>query len=103
MEIDTVTEASVMEEKRTTVNNVMCLLTDQDGGPIGAPMYLPQNIGPQQLQLIVNQLLNNVCILPYITLFSILCVYRLLFIFVGPASGRWNWFIGLVYSWTGLV
>lgn len=65
MEIDTVTEAAVVEEKRTTVNNVMCLLTDQDGGPIGAPMYLPQNIGPQQLQLIVNQLLNNEEKLPY--------------------------------------
>ncbi|PNY11684.1 notchless protein [Trifolium pratense] len=55
MEIDTDTTV----EKRVIINNVMCLLTDPDGAPLGAPMYLPQNIGPQQLQLIVNQLLRN--------------------------------------------
>lgn len=53
-------ETDAMMEQRTVVNNVMCLLTHQDGAPLGAPMYLPQNIGPQQLQLIVNQLLQNV-------------------------------------------
>ncbi|RYQ81662.1 hypothetical protein Ahy_B10g100289 [Arachis hypogaea] len=48
-------------EKRdtTTINNVMCLLTHPDGAPLGAPMYLPQNAGPQQLQLIVNKILDN--------------------------------------------
>jgi hypothetical protein len=58
MEIETET----VVERRVIINNVMCLLTDPDGAPLGAPMYLPQNIGPQQLQLIVNQLLHNVII-----------------------------------------
>ncbi|KAF4351006.1 hypothetical protein G4B88_015990 [Cannabis sativa] len=47
------------------VNNVMCLLTDPEGAPLGPAMYLPQNSGPQQLQQIVNQLLNNEEKLPY--------------------------------------
>ncbi|XP_062118920.1 notchless protein homolog [Humulus lupulus] len=47
------------------VNNVMCLLTDPEGIPLGPAMYLPQNSGPQQLQQIVNQLLNNEEKLPY--------------------------------------
>jgi hypothetical protein len=42
------------------VNNVMCQFTDPEGTPLGAPLYLPQNAGPQQLQQIVNKLLNNV-------------------------------------------
>ncbi|XP_042488770.1 notchless protein homolog [Macadamia integrifolia] len=46
-------------------NNVMCLLTDPEGTPLGAPMYLPQNAGPLQLQQIVNKLLNNEEKLPY--------------------------------------
>lgn len=49
-----------MEEDQSDVNNVMCQLADPEGTPLGAPMYLPQNAGPQQLQLIVNKLLNNV-------------------------------------------
>ncbi|XP_057736295.1 notchless protein homolog isoform X1 [Arachis stenosperma] len=54
-------------EKRdtTTINNVMCLLMHPDGAPLGAPMYLPQNAGPQQLQLIVNKILDNEEKLPY--------------------------------------
>ncbi|CAK8575982.1 unnamed protein product [Lathyrus sativus] len=51
-------------EQSTVVNNVLCLLTHQDGAPLGS-MYLPQNIGPQQLQLIVHQLLKNEEKLPY--------------------------------------
>lgn len=43
-----------------TVNNVMCQFTDREGTALGAPLYLPQNAGPQQLQQIVNKLLNNV-------------------------------------------
>ncbi|KAL5067494.1 hypothetical protein RYX36_018381 [Vicia faba] len=58
-------ETEAIMEQRTVVNNVMCLLMHQDGAPLGAPMYLPQNIGPQQLQLIVNQLLQNEEKLPY--------------------------------------
>lgn len=53
--------ASEMDvEQRETINNVMILLTDPEGTPLGAPMYLPQNAGPQQLQQMVNKLLNNV-------------------------------------------
>ncbi|KAA0048386.1 notchless protein-like protein [Cucumis melo var. makuwa] len=44
-------------EHRETTNNVMILLTDPEGTPLGAPMYLPQNAGPQQLQQMVNKLL----------------------------------------------
>ncbi|GAU46430.1 hypothetical protein TSUD_402080 [Trifolium subterraneum] len=46
-------------------NNVLCLLTNPDGSPLGAPMYLPQNAAPQHLQQIVNKLLNNEEKLPY--------------------------------------
>jgi len=53
-------ETETMVEKREIINNVMCLLTDPDGTPLGAPMYLPQNAGPQHLIQIVNKLLNNV-------------------------------------------
>lgn len=49
-----------MEVETEMVNNVMCLLKDPEGNPLGAPMYLPQNAGPQQLSQIVNKLLNNV-------------------------------------------
>lgn len=49
-----------MEIETETTNNVMCLLTDPEGNPLGAPMYFPQNAGPQQLSQIVNKLLNNV-------------------------------------------
>lgn len=49
-----------MEIETETTNNVMCLLTDPEGNPLGAPMYFPQNAGPQQLSQIVNKLLHNV-------------------------------------------
>lgn len=58
-------ETETMVEKREIINNVMCLLTDPDGTPFGAPMYLPQNAGPQHLNQIVNKLLNNVTKPPY--------------------------------------
>ncbi|KAL5173564.1 Notchless [Glycine soja] len=58
-------ETETMVEKREIINNVMCLLTDPDGTPFGAPMYLPQNAGPQHLNQIVNKLLNNEEKLPY--------------------------------------
>lgn len=53
-------ETETMVEKREIINNVMCLLTDPEGTPLGSPMYLPQNAGPQQLNQIVNKLLSNV-------------------------------------------
>ncbi|KAK2994471.1 hypothetical protein RJ640_008839 [Escallonia rubra] len=46
-------------------NNVMCLLTDPEGSPLGAPMFLPQNDGPIELQQMVNKLLKNEERLPY--------------------------------------
>jgi hypothetical protein len=49
------------EQRETmTSNKVMCLFTDPEGTHLGAPMYLPQDAGPQQLQQMVNKLLNNV-------------------------------------------
>ncbi|GMY22460.1 notchless protein homolog [Fagus crenata] len=53
------------EQREMTTNKVMCLLTDPEGTPLGAPMYLPQNAGPQELQQMVNKLLNNEEKLPY--------------------------------------
>ncbi|BAT95873.1 hypothetical protein VIGAN_08269700 [Vigna angularis var. angularis] len=58
-------ETETMVEKREIINNVMCLLTDPDGTPLGSPMYLPQNVGPQHLNQIVNKLQNNEEKLPY--------------------------------------
>lgn len=58
-------ETETMVEKREIINNVMCLLTDPEGTPLGSPMYLPQNAGPQQLNQIVNKLLSNEEKLPY--------------------------------------
>ncbi|BAT95876.1 hypothetical protein VIGAN_08270000 [Vigna angularis var. angularis] len=52
-------ETETMVEKREIINNVMCLLTDPNGTPLGSPMYLPQNAGPQHLNQIVNKLQNN--------------------------------------------
>lgn len=49
-------------EAEAPVQNVLCLLKDADGTPLGCPIFLPQTSGPQHLQEIVNQLLNNVCI-----------------------------------------
>ncbi|XP_073108679.1 notchless protein homolog isoform X2 [Elaeis guineensis] len=58
---------AAMDEGREMNNNntVMCLLTNPEGEPLGAPLYLPQNAGPPQLQEIVNKLLNNEEKLPY--------------------------------------
>ncbi|KOM27063.1 hypothetical protein LR48_Vigan393s000700 [Vigna angularis] len=58
-------QTETMVEKREIINNVMCLLTDPDGTPLGSPMYLPQNAGPQHLNQIVNKLQNNEEKLPY--------------------------------------
>ncbi|CAJ2673397.1 unnamed protein product [Trifolium pratense] len=52
-------------EKSEAMNNVMCLLINPDGSPLGAPIYLPQTTAPQHLQQIVNKLLNNEEKLPY--------------------------------------
>lgn len=54
-------EAGEMQGSETSSgNNVMCLLTDPEGEPLGSSLYLPQNVGPPQLQEIVNKLLSNV-------------------------------------------
>ncbi|CAN1316699.1 Notchless protein homolog [Linum perenne] len=52
-------------EVETVVNNVICQFTDPEGNSLGAPLYLPQNAGPPQLQQIVNELLKNEEKLPY--------------------------------------
>lgn len=41
--------------------SVMCQLVSPEGDHLGAALYLPQNVGPPQLQEIVNHLLHNVC------------------------------------------
>ncbi|KAI3830932.1 hypothetical protein MKX03_010230 [Papaver bracteatum] len=46
-------------------SNIMCLLTDPEGTPLGPSMFLPHNAGPPQLQQLVNKLLNNEDKLPY--------------------------------------
>ncbi|KAM0938175.1 putative transcription factor WD40-like family [Dioscorea sansibarensis] len=59
-------EAVEMQGSETSSgNNVMCLLTDPEGEPLGSSLYLPQNVGPPQLQEIVNKLLSNEERLPY--------------------------------------
>lgn len=50
----------VEEAAAVAGKNVMCLLTDPDGTPLGNSVYLPQDTGPLHLQRIVNQLLDNV-------------------------------------------
>ncbi|AQK89043.1 Notchless-like protein isoform 1 [Zea mays] len=45
--------------------SVMCQLLSPEGDPLGSALYLPQNVGPPQLQEIVNQLLHNEEKLPY--------------------------------------
>lgn len=47
-------------EHKEAISNVMILLTDPEGTPLGAPIDLPHNAGLQQLQQMVNKLLNNV-------------------------------------------
>ncbi|PON97906.1 Guanine nucleotide-binding protein, beta subunit [Trema orientale] len=45
--------------------SMLCLLKDPNVTPLGKPMFLPQTAGPQHLQHIINQLLNNEEMLPY--------------------------------------
>lgn len=54
-----------MEEGMTKDSNVLCLLTDPEGQPLGSPIYLPHNAATPLLQDIVNKLLNNEDKLPY--------------------------------------
>lgn len=51
-------------EEQKPMKNVMCLLSDPEGAPLGPSMYLPENVGPVQLQEVVNQLLKNVSFSP---------------------------------------
>ncbi|XVE76756.1 hypothetical protein DITRI_Ditri13aG0006500 [Diplodiscus trichospermus] len=55
----------VETEQGETGKSVMCVLTDPEGNPLGGTMYFPQNVGPLQLQQIVNTLLKNEEKLPY--------------------------------------
>ncbi|KAF6168383.1 hypothetical protein GIB67_018223 [Kingdonia uniflora] len=56
---------AMMIENNYANNRVMCLLTDPENNPLGAPLSLPQSAGPLQLQEIVNTLLQNEEKLPY--------------------------------------
>ncbi|OAY85411.1 Notchless protein [Ananas comosus] len=58
-------EEEEREMRSSSNNSVICLLSNPEGEPLGAPLYLPQNSGPPQLQEIVNKLLNNDEKLPY--------------------------------------
>lgn len=64
-------------EVKAPEHNVMCLLTDPEGTPLGPTMYLPQNTGPPQLQQIVNQLLKNVN-------FPLFCLFNPMLLFSKP-------------------
>ncbi|KAL8153128.1 hypothetical protein V2J09_010888 [Rumex salicifolius] len=52
-------------ERDLSSNSVMCQLADPEGALLGTSMYLPQDAGPKELHLIVNQLLKNEERLPY--------------------------------------
>ncbi|KAG8389225.1 hypothetical protein BUALT_Bualt02G0206700 [Buddleja alternifolia] len=53
------------EDERELTNRVICQLTDSEGTPLGAPIFLPESAGPKELQQLVNKLLNNEEKLPY--------------------------------------
>ncbi|CAA0823977.1 Notchless protein homolog [Striga hermonthica] len=67
MEVASMAGAGVvaMEEERELTNRVICQLTDSEGTPLGAPIFLPESAGPKELQQLVNKLLNNEERLPY--------------------------------------
>lgn len=60
MEVETGAAGAAMEEERELSNRVICQLTDSEGTPLGAPIFLPESAGPKELQQLVNQLLHNV-------------------------------------------
>lgn len=55
-------EMMAIDSNNTNGGSVMCQLTDPEGKPLGASLYLPQTAGPSQLQQLVNNLLANVSI-----------------------------------------
>ncbi|KAH6766752.1 WD-40 repeat family protein / notchless protein [Perilla frutescens var. hirtella] len=59
------TEGVAMVEEREQSHRVICQLTDSEGTPLGAPIFLPGTAGPKELQQLVNKLLNNEEKLPY--------------------------------------
>lgn len=64
VEVSTLPPMDLMAVRDST-NNVMCRLTDPNGNPLGAQMYLPESAGPKELNQMVNKLLNNDEKLPY--------------------------------------
>ncbi|XP_024988898.1 notchless protein homolog [Cynara cardunculus var. scolymus] len=58
-------EVDMGEGSSELSNNVMCQLADPEGTPLGVSMYLPQSVGPKELQQMVNKLLDNEEKLPY--------------------------------------
>ncbi|KAJ7561049.1 hypothetical protein O6H91_03G011900 [Diphasiastrum complanatum] len=47
------------------VNNIISVLADPEGRPLGSQLDLPQNAGPRELQTLINTLLHNEESLPY--------------------------------------
>ncbi|KAL7113072.1 hypothetical protein ACP275_04G040700 [Erythranthe tilingii] len=65
IEADAAGVVSMEEEDNEFTKRVICQLTDSEGAPLGAPIFLPENAGPKELQQLVNKLLNNEEKLPY--------------------------------------
>uniref|UniRef100_A0A0E0QVJ1 NLE domain-containing protein n=2 Tax=Oryza TaxID=4527 RepID=A0A0E0QVJ1_ORYRU len=53
------------QQESSSGSSVMCQLVSPEGDHLGAALYLPHNVGPPQLQEIVNHLLHNEDKLPY--------------------------------------
>lgn len=62
MEVEGGAVGAAMEEERELSNRVICKLTDAEGTPLGAAIFLPESAGPKELQQLVNKLLNNVSV-----------------------------------------
>jgi len=54
------TTDSNVSDGSENLGNIIAQLKSIDDEPCGPPLSLPANVTPEQLQLLVNQLLNNV-------------------------------------------
>lgn len=54
------TEENNKEQQEEILGTVIAQLKSIEGEIIGAPLSLPANVTPEQLELLVNQLLSNV-------------------------------------------
>ncbi|KAG9299423.1 hypothetical protein G9A89_009375 [Geosiphon pyriformis] len=58
-------ETSKVDKEEESQGNVIAQLKSVEGESSGPPLSLPANVTPQQLQLLINQLLDNEDPLPY--------------------------------------